>query len=444
MDSTFIAQVYGKSMNYTDIPNHLFKEYNVKKGLRNEDGTGVRVGLTRVSDVFGYDFKDGQKVNAPGRLYYRGYSLDDLVAGKGDSHYGFEEVCFLLLFGYLPNKAALANFSYAIKDSYALPEEFLEKNLMRTTSPNLMNTLQTMVLMLYNYDEDPDNTDVYQTVLKGLNILAKLPAITCYAYQNKIHHYERESLFIHYAKKDYSIAENFLHMTRQDSQFTPDEANLLDILLMIHADHGGGNNSTFTNVVVSSTGTDIYSSMSASIGSLKGPRHGGANIRCSQMLKAVIDEIGFNASDKKIREITQKLLAKDFYDHSGLIYGLGHAVYTESDPRANILKNCCESLARKKNRTSEFEFLTRFETIAKETLFERNGRTVSNNVDFYSGFAYDMLQIPKDMFTPMFVCSRTIGWLAHNVENKLYDGKIMRPATKYIGETMEYKKMEDR
>lgn len=444
MDSTFIAQVYGKSMNYTDIPNHLFKEYNVKKGLRNEDGTGVRVGLTRVSDVFGYDFKDGQKVNAPGRLYYRGYSLDDLVAGKGDSHYGFEEVCFLLLFGYLPNKAALANFSNAIKDSYALPEEFLEKNLMRTTSPNLMNTLQTMVLMLYNYDEDPDNTDVYQTVLKGLNILAKLPAITCYAYQNKIHHYERESLFIHYAKKDYSIAENFLHMTRQDSQFTPDEANLLDILLMIHADHGGGNNSTFTNVVVSSTGTDIYSSMSASIGSLKGPRHGGANIRCSQMLKAVIDEIGFNASDKKIREITQKLLAKDFYDHSGLIYGLGHAVYTESDPRANILKNCCESLARKKNRTSEFEFLTRFEAIAKETLFERNGRTVSNNVDFYSGFAYDMLQIPKDMFTPMFVCSRTIGWLAHNVENKLYDGKIMRPATKYIGETMEYKKMEDR
>lgn len=444
MDSTFIAQVYGKSMNYTDIPNHLFKEYNVKKGLRNEDGTGVRVGLTRVSDVFGYDFKDGQKINAPGRLYYRGYSLDDLVAGKGDSHYGFEEVCFLLLFGYLPNKAALANFSNAIKDSYALPEEFLEKNLMRTTSPNLMNTLQTMVLMLYNYDEDPDNTDVYQTVLKGLNILAKLPAITCYAYQNKIHHYERESLFIHYAKKDYSIAENFLHMTRQDSQFTPDEANLLDILLMIHADHGGGNNSTFTNVVVSSTGTDIYSSMSASIGSLKGPRHGGANIRCSQMLKAVIDEIGFNASDKKIREITQKLLAKDFYDHSGLIYGLGHAVYTESDPRANILKNCCESLARKKNRTSEFEFLTRFEAIAKETLFERNGRTVSNNVDFYSGFAYDMLQIPKDMFTPMFVCSRTIGWLAHNVENKLYDGKIMRPATKYIGETMEYKKMEDR
>lgn len=444
MDSTFIAQVYGKSMNYTDIPNHLFKEYNVKKGLRNEDGTGVRVGLTRVSDVFGYDFKDGQKVNAPGRLYYRGYSLDDLVAGKGDSHYGFEEVCFLLLFGYLPNKAALANFSNAVKDSYALPEEFLEKNLMRTTSPNLMNTLQTMVLMLYNYDEDPDNTDVYQTVLKGLNILAKLPAITCYAYQNKIHHYERESLFIHYAKKDYSIAENFLHMTRQDSQFTPDEANLLDILLMIHADHGGGNNSTFTNVVVSSTGTDIYSSMSASIGSLKGPRHGGANIRCSQMLKAVIDEIGFNASDKKIREITQKLLAKDFYDHSGLIYGLGHAVYTESDPRANILKNCCESLARKKNRTSEFEFLTRFEAIAKETLFERNGRTVSNNVDFYSGFAYDMLQIPKDMFTPMFVCSRTIGWLAHNVENKLYDGKIMRPATKYIGETMEYKKMEDR
>ena len=444
MDSTFIAQVYGKSLNYTDIPNPLFKEYNVKKGLRNEDGTGVRVGLTRVSDVFGYDFKDGQKVNAPGKLYYRGYSLDDLVAGKADTRYGFEEVCFLLLFGYLPTKKGLNNFCDVIKDSYALPEEFLEKNLMRTTSPNLMNTLQTMVLMLYNYDDDPDNTDVFQTVLKGLNILAKLPSITCYAYQNKIHHYERESLFIHYAQKDYSIAENFLHMIRKDCQFTPEEANLLDILLMIHADHGGGNNSTFTNVVVSSTGTDIYSSMSASIGSLKGPRHGGANIRCSEMLHAVADEIGFNATDKKIREIAQRLLAKDFYDHSGLIYGLGHAVYTESDPRANILRNCCETLAKQKHREAEYEFLTRFENIAKETLYERNGRSVSNNVDFYSGFAYDMLQIPKDMYTPMFVCSRVIGWLAHNVENKLYDGKIMRPATKYIGETMEYKKMEDR
>ena len=443
MNNFFIAQTFGKSSNYTDIPNNLFKEYNVKKGLRNEDGTGVRVGLTRVSDVVGYEIQDGKKVNVPGKLYYRGIEISDLVNGKAGARYGFEETAFLLLFGYLPSKKDLREFTGILRNFYPLPDEFLEKNMLRTPSRNLMNSLQQSILALYNYDEDPDNVDPYQTILKGINILAKLPSLAAYAYQSKIHYYDRESLIIHYAKPDYSISENLLYMLRKDGGFTEQEADLLDIMLMIHADHGGGNNSTFTNVVISSTGTDIYSSISASIGSLKGPKHGGANIRCSEMIKAIEKEIGINATEAQMRNVIQRILDKDFYDNSGLVYGLGHAVYTMSDPRAGLLKSCCEKLAIEKKREAEYEFLAKFEKVAKAYL-AGNGKTLSNNVDFYSGFAYNMLQIPEDMYTPLFVCSRMAGWLAHNIENKMYDGRIMRPATKYVGEAIPYKKREER
>ena len=436
MNNFFIAQTFGKSSNYTDIPNHLFKEHNVKKGLRNEDGTGVRVGLTRVSDVVGYEIQDGKKVNVPGKLFYRGIEIGDLVKGKGNARYGFEETTFLLLFGYLPSKKELNEFSGILRHFYPLPDEFLEKNLLRSPSRNLMNSLQQSILSLYNYDEDPDNVDPYQTLLKGISILAKLPSMAAYAYQSKIHYYDRESLIIHYPKEEYSIAENI-------GTFTEQEADLLDIMLMIHADHGGGNNSTFTNVVISSTGTDIYSSISASIGSLKGPKHGGANIRCSEMISAIEKEIGLKATDAQIKQVIKRILDKEFYDNTGLVYGLGHAVYTVSDPRADLLKTCCEKLAKQKKREDEYEFLTRFEKVAKETL-AGNGKTLSNNVDFYSGFAYNMLQIPEDMYTPLFVCARMAGWLAHNIENKMYDGKIMRPAFKYVGEATPYKKREER
>ena len=443
MNNFFIAQTFGKSSNYTDIPNHLFKEHNVKKGLRNEDGTGVRVGLTRVSDVVGYEIQDGKKVNVPGKLFYRGIEIGDLVKGKGNARYGFEETTFLLLFGYLPSKKELNEFSGILRHFYPLPDEFLEKNLLRSPSRNLMNSLQQSILSLYNYDEDPDNVDPYQTLLKGISILAKLPSMAAYAYQSKIHYYDRESLIIHYPKEEYSIAENILYMLRRDGTFTEQEADLLDVMLMIHADHGGGNNSTFTNVVISSTGTDIYSSISASIGSLKGPKHGGANIRCSEMISAIEKEIGLKATDAQIKQVIKRILDKEFYDNTGLVYGLGHAVYTVSDPRADLLKTCCEKLAKQKKREDEYEFLTRFEKVAKETL-AGNGKTLSNNVDFYSGFAYNMLQIPEDMYTPFFVCARMAGWLAHNIENKMYDGKIMRPAFKYVGEATPYKKREER
>ena len=360
MKDSYLAQFYGKSQNYTDIPNKWYKEYNVKKGLRNEDGTGVRVGLTRVADVVGYDETPEGGIQAiPGKLYYRGYDVEDLV--------------------------------------------------------------------------------------KGINLMAKLPSIACYAYQSKVHYYNRDSLFIHYANPKYSIAENFLSLLRKDQKFSDKEARLLDTILMLHADHGGGNNSTFTNVVISSTGTDIYSTVCGSIGSMKGPRHGGANIKVAEMMDAVLEETGgYTADDKKIKTAVNKLMDGELYDRTGLVYGFGHAVYTISDPRAEMLRARCLEVAKEKKMMTEFDFRQRFERIALETMKERKGVALPTNVDYYSGFAYEMLGIPRDLYTPLFVCSRMVGWVAHNIENKLYDGRIMRPATKYVGDNKEYTAMEER
>lgn len=444
MMDNFLAQEFGKSQYYTDIPNPLFKEFGVKKGLRNEDGTGVRVGLTKVSDVVGYDIIDGVKTNTDGYLYYRGYSLNDLVNGNIGNVNGFEETMFLLVFGFLPSRRELDDFIKIFRQMYRLPETFLEMNLLRMPGQNLMNVLQSSVLSLYNFDDDPDNVEVFPTLVKGLSIVAKLPAIMCYAYQSKMHHFNLNSLFIHYPKEGYSVAENILHLLRADGKFDKGEADLLDTILLIHADHGGGNNSTFTNVVVSSTGTDIYSSIAASIGSLKGPKHGGANISVSNMMHEIISTIGITEDEEKIKGIINRILDKEFFDKSGLIYGFGHAVYTISDPRAELLKGYCENISKAKGRYEEFKFYILFEKLVKETVLERKGKPISNNVDYYSGFAYDMLGIPKDLFTPLFVCARTIGWLAHNIENKLYDGKIMRPATKYVGDIKKYSLIKER
>ena len=441
----YLAQFYGKSQNDTDIPNKWYKEYNVKKGLRNEDGTGVRVGLTRVADVVGYEeTEDGIKA-CPGKLFYRGIDVTEIVKGKYKKHFGYEEVCFLLLFGYLPKQEELDKFCHTLRRCYKIPDDFVEMNLLRMPGKNLMNKLQDAVLTLYNYDDDPDNTDVYETLIKGVNLVAKLPSVACYAYQSKVHYYDRDSLFIHYTNPEYSIAENFLSLLRKDQKFTEKEADLLDTILMLHADHGGGNNSTFTNVVISSTGTDFYSTVAGSIGSLKGPRHGGANIKVAEMMDEVLRETdGFNPDERKLRAAAEKLMDKKLYDKTGLIYGFGHAVYTISDPRADVLRACCEMVAKEKGMLREFEYYKTFEKIALEVMAERKGKALPTNVDFYSGFAYGMLGIPRDLYTPLFVCSRLVGWVAHNIENKLYDGRIMRPATKYVGENVEYIPMEDR
>ena len=444
MHDNFLAQSYGKSQIFTDIPNKLFTEYDVKKGLRNEDGTGVRVGLTKVSDVVGYEIIDGKKTEIPGKLYYRGYSLTDIGNTHRESICEYEEVMFLLLFGYLPNKVELEHFRDIVKNQYALPEEFLEMNILRLPSKNLMNRLQHAVLTLYNYDDDADNVDVYETLIKGISLAAKFPAIMCYAYQSKRHYFDHKSLYIHYPNKNYSIAENILQLLRPDKKFSQKEAALLDTILIVHADHGGGNNSTFTNVLVSSTGTDIYSAIAAAIGSLKGPKHGGANIQVAQMMDAVVEAIGYTTDRKKIEDIIGKILDKEFFDKSGLVYGFGHAVYTISDPRAELLRDTCKVVAQEKDRMDQYNFFVLFEEIARKLLSERRGKPIASNVDFFSGFAYDMLGIPRDLYTPLFACARVTGWVAHNIENKLYDGRIMRPATKYVGEIKEYIPIKDR
>ena len=371
MHDNFLAQSYGKSQIFTDIPNKLFTEYDVKKGLRNEDGTGVRVGLTKVSDVVGYEIVDGKKTDIPGKLYYRGYSLTDIVNTHRESICEYEEVMFLLLFGYLPNKVELEHFRDIVKNQYALPEEFLEMNILRLPSKNLMNRLQHAVLTLYNYDDDADNVDVYETLIKGISLAAKFPAIMCYAYQSKRHYFDHKSLYIHYPNKNYSIAENILQLLRPDKKFSQKEAALLDTILIVHADHGGGNNSTFTNVLVSSTGTDIYSAIAAAIGSLKGPKHGGANIQVAQMMDAVVEAIGYTTDRKKIEDIIGKILDKEFFDKSGLVYGFGHAVYTISDPRAELLRDTCKVVAQEKDRMEQYNFFVLFEEIARKLLSER-------------------------------------------------------------------------
>ena len=443
-DDSILARFFGKSSNYTDIPNHLFNEYNVKKGLRNADGTGVRIGLTRVSDVVGYETdENGAVTPCEGDLLYRGFSIHDLIEHR-QGNFGYEETCFLLLFGFLPNREQFRDFKQCLAMRYELPDNFLVNEVLRAPSKNLMNRLQTLTLALYNYDKNPDTTDIYQTLLKGLNLIAKFPVLGCYSYQAKMHDINRKSLVIHYPREDYSIAENILYLLRDDGQFTDREANLLDALLVIHADHGGGNNSTFANVCIGSTGTDLYSAICGSIGSLKGPKHGGANISVSQMMKEVIEKANYTKDESKIREIVTDLFDGNAYDHSGLVYGFGHAVYTLSDPRAELLRELCRQLAIEQDCYDKYEFYELFEKTVKAVNYERRHKVLPTNVDFYSGFAYNMLGIPEDLFTPLFAISRVSGWVAHNVENKLYDGRIMRPATKYVGEPHAYEEMEER
>ena len=409
-DDSILARYYGRSSIFTNIPNSLFTEYNVKKGLRNEDGTGVRIGLTRISDVVGYtNDEKGNVIPCEGDLLFRGYSIKDLIKNR-QKNFGFEETCFLLLFGYLPDKEEFENFKTCLSMRYELPESFLGNELLLKPARNLMNKLQSAVLSLYNYDTSPDETD----------------------------------LIIHYPRREYSIAENILYMLRPDGKFTNHEANLLDAILLIHADHGGGNNSTFTNVVVGSTGTDLYSALSASIGSLKGPKHGGANISVAKMMRQIIADTDYTANKDQLRDIINRILDRDYFDHSGLIYGFGHAVYTLSDPRAEILRKLCRNLAEEQGCMYKFTFYKLFEDTVKETMRERTGKILTSNVDLYSGFAYSMLGIPEELFTPLFATARVAGWVAHNLENKLYDGRIMRPATKYVGETQEFIPMNKR
>lgn len=439
-----LKDLYCKSTDYTKIDNRLYQTYEVKKGLRNEDGTGVCIGLTKIADVIGYHRdEDGNKIDSEGELYYRGISIQDIVQGHTDTLYGYEETCFLLLFGYLPKQEELQEFCDLLYKQEELSPQFLNNTIWALPTKNVMNKLQQIILMLYSEDATADAITPFDLLNKGIAVMAKLPMIVMHAYYSQFSDFLDVTMM-----KDHqlrlSYAQQLLYYLRKDHQYTYEEAKLLDILLMLHADHGGGNNSTFTNVVISSAGTDLYSTLSGAIGSMKGIRHGGANIQVCHMMEAVIDAIGYSHDEDEIMNLQERLLKKDFFDKSGLIYGIGHAIYTLSDPRSQLLQTYAAALADAKGMSEEFTFYQRFEKCAKLMILKEKGIHVSSNIDFYSGFVYRMLGIPEELFTPLFVCSRTAGWLAHNIENKLYDGKIMRPATKYVGDIKTYTKMEER
>ncbi len=438
-----IKEIFNQSVIDNNIPGEEYTRWNVKKGLRNEDGTGVLIGLTRIADVVGYKVIDGKKTSCEGELLYRGIKLTDITRNFDRSGiYGYEETAFLILFGHLPDREELEAFRSELAGNYELTTGFMNKYIFNDPGSHVMNKIQTLLLAMYESDDDPDDPGVENTLRQGLNIIAKFPSIMCYSYAVKHHQRDGGSLIIHHVDKNKSIAENILGMLRPDQKYTPEEAKLLDLMLVMHMDHGSGNNSTFTNIVVSSTDTDLYSSLSASVGSLKGPRHGGANISVQRMMDAVIGEIGFGASDEQIEDIIHRILKKEFGDGSGLVYGIGHAVYTLSDPRAEILKKKIEELYR--HDLKVFDFYVRFENIARRILKEERGKDVSSNIDFYSGLIYKTLGIPEELYTPLFACARTVGWLAHNIENKLYCNRIVRPAGKYVGSESEYIDLEDR
>ena len=435
MDFAFIRDRFNKCLKDSYISNELYDKYNVKKGLRNSNGTGVLVLLTKISDVHGYKIIDGKKIDDEGHLYYRGYDIYDLFSNlKG--RFGFEKICYLILFSRFPSEKELSKFHDYLSQNYSLPNGFAEDVLLKNTSPSLMNQIQKSILNLYSFDNNPDDYSVIGTLEKGLRLIAKMPAIISYSYRAKRHYLDGLSLHIRNHKSDYSIAENLLRMSRTHGDFKPLEVETLDLSLILHADHGGGNNSTFANLVVSSTATDIYSSMCASLGSLKGPRHGGANLMVRRMMESIIKEIGLKASDATMIAIANKILDKNFFDNKGLIYGIGHPVYTISDPRAILLKEKCRELAELEGDTEKFVFYERFEKIAIQELKKRKGSNFNccANIDFYSGLTYEILRINEDLYTPIFACSRMIGWLAHNIENKLYCDKIIRPAGMYVGE----------
>lgn len=427
----FLSLEYERLLQEGKIPPELYGVYKVKKGLRNENGTGVLVGLTKVSDASGYFVDGDKKIPKKGNLYYRNLDVSEVVKLAGND-FGYEKTCFLLLFGHYPYEKEAVDFSRLLKSHYDLPVGFLENIILPHPSNSLMNHIMRSILSLYSFDENPDDISGLNFLRKSISLIAKMPAIISYCLQAKTHYLDNDSLHIHFPKKEYSFAENILYLSRNDGKFTDLEAKTLDVCLTVHADHGGGNNSAFAGTVVSSTLTDIYSMVTASMASLKGPRHGGASLAAVNMMKEVVSEIGVDASDEEILRAIEKISDGKLHDGSGLIYGMGHAVYTLSDPRCDILRETAGKISEKID-PKRFEFYTRFEKIALDYLQKKLNRPCCANVDFYSGLIYEMLNIPKELYIPIFATARLVGWLAHDMETLLYCNKIIRPATRYVG-----------
>ena len=439
-----LVELYRQAAVDNDIPAELYPKYDVKKGLRNENKTGVLVGLTRICDVVGYEMIDGKKVDIPGRLYYRGIEIKDIVANCDFKPGTYEEVCYLLVFGSLPTKQQYDDFCVYLRENYQLPDTFLNSTLLKLPAQNMMNKIQRALLVLYEYDFLAEDISVENTLIQGLNIVAHLPTIVIYSYLNLLQTKSGITREMPKPNSELGFAESILYMLREDHSFTKEEAELLDIIMTIHADHGGGNNSTFANVVVASTDTDLYSALAAAVGSLKGPKHGGANEKVCAMMSDAILTLGLKATADQMKDHIAKLLNREGFDNSGLFYGIGHAVYTISDPRAELLFDCCQNLASSDYFKEKLAFYQQFANVAIDYLQETKGGYFCANVDFYSGLAYEMLAIPSELYLPIFAISRTIGWLAHNLENKLYSNRIIRPATKFIGDYISYTKLEER
>ncbi len=428
------------------IDRQLYYEYDVKRGLRDANGKGVLTGLTEISDVVATTMDNGVRVPADGRLYYQGYDVRDIIEGRRGRGYKFEEATYLLLFGNLPTKRQLEDFVKILTDLQELSGQFVRDVIMKAPSENIMNALLKSIVMLYSYDENPEDTSARNTLRQSLQLIAKFPLIAVYSYHSYVHFIKDGSLMIRNPKPQYSTAENILRMLRPDGKFTPMEAEALDIALVLHMDHGGGNNSTFTTRVVTSSGTDTYSAIAAAVASLKGPRHGGANLKVLEMFDCIKEGVKNWDDEDEVEAYLQRILNKEEFDHSGLIYGMGHAVYTLSDPREVILKENTKELAHKCGLEDEFRLYENVEKVAGKLLAAHRHlfKPICANVDFYSGFLYTMLGIPRQLLTPMFAIARISGWSAHRIEEIVNEGKIIRPAYKYVGHHRDYIDIKDR
>lgn len=429
------------------IDEELFSTYNVNRGLRKRNGEGVLAGLTNISMIQSYTMIDREVVPCEGKLYYRGINIEDIVDGFiSEGRFGFEEVCYLLLFGNLPNQKELDEFQAMIAGYRQLPTNFVRDIIMKAPSRDMMNMLSRSVLTLYAYDDHGSDISIPNVLRQSIQLIALFPVLAVYGYQSYSHYEMGQSLFIHPPKEELSVAENILHLLRPDSHYTELEARLLDMALVLHAEHGGGNNSTFTTHVVSSSGTDTYSAIAAALCSLKGPKHGGANIKVVEMFADLKENVKDWTDDDQIREYLLKLLNKEAFDHAGLIYGMGHAVYSISDPRSKILSRFVKRLSEEKGREDEYHLYANVERLAKEVIAKERKiyKGVSANIDFYSGFIYSMLGLPHELYTPLFAIARIAGWCAHRMEELVNGNRIIRPAYKAVSPTREYKPMKER
>lgn len=448
--SEITPQIYdlsGIAKSNTSIDPVLYETHQVKRGLRDLDGKGVVTGLTEISTIISSKEENGKSVPCEGELYYRGINIDEIVTGfTSDNRFGFEEVIYLLLFGELPTKEQLTSFFDLLGEYRTLPQNFTRDVIMKAANNDIMNSLARSVLTLYSYDTNANDLSIPNVLRQCIQLITNFSSLAVYAYQAYTHFVNKGDMYIHNPEPKLSIAENILRLLRADSSYTELEAKLLDIALVLHAEHGGGNNSTFTTHVVTSSGTDTYSSMAASLCSLKGPKHGGANIKVRKMMEDISQNVKNPDDDDELRGYLLKILNKEAFDKSGLIYGMGHAVYSLSDPRAKVFKYYVEKLSSEKGRHKEFDLYNNVARIATEVIAEKRKiyKGVSPNIDFYSGLAYSMLNIPEELYTPLFAVARVAGWSAHRIEELINANKIIRPAYKAVAQKKEYIKMEKR